>query len=74
MSRTDYKPTIGGPRPAWRDCNMCHREFWSEGPWNRRCPKCQTKLDRQPPDGLHFAALTPTLRAALAGDERFAEE
>ena len=33
-----------GLKPANRECMMCHKPFLSEGPWNRRCPRCEKRL------------------------------
>ncbi|HUU31870.1 MAG TPA: hypothetical protein VMY69_07225 [Phycisphaerae bacterium] len=38
------KPKGLGDGRARRRCLACGKTFWSEGRWNRRCPKCTTAL------------------------------
>jgi rubredoxin len=35
---------LGGTDLARRTCLACGQTFWSEGPANRRCPRCTTAL------------------------------
>ena len=37
------KPKTASDR-ARRTCLACGKSFWSEGNWNRRCPRCTTAL------------------------------
>jgi uncharacterized protein with PIN domain len=30
----------GKPKKTRRRCLKCNRSFWSEGPWNRLCRRC----------------------------------
>ena len=31
-----------------RTCLTCGKVFWSEGPWNRRCPECKRQWQAFP--------------------------
>lgn len=42
---SSHKATIYRPKPAERRCLMCGKNFISSGPWNRRCPVCEHKIE-----------------------------
>ena len=42
------------PDAAMRLClGHCGEQFWSEGPWNRICPKCARRSEAPPPPPVH---------------------
>ena len=34
-------------RPKYRQCLICGRKFWSDGPWNRVCEKAKCQAKRE---------------------------
>jgi len=47
-----------------RECYECHELFMSEGPWNRRCPKCVQK--EKSAQGSHATYLSMTREKRLS--------
>jgi len=64
MTRMDAKREHVKVRP----CLGCDANFLSEGPWNRKCPRCLKReaLSQSVPPGMPSARLMMSERHALA--------